>query len=220
MTAQTTQKHLSSLLHDKVNDAFTGVAEKRSSYMSKRNSALIREEAEGNPDLEQHLRNENEDVINPLPRAHVVQTNKAGNFSFPHSPGSPKGQRDLAADIKAALEAGNAGGVLDPSVLEEKEYDFGFPSTPTEFQKNLMRFAFLPAAARSADGWTTQYGRPDLPYQLRELSKTWTGRTCIFVCGPPGMRLTVAKQVAELQKLVFTDRTKEEIFLHTENYAL
>jgi len=83
-----------------------------------------------------------------------------------------------------------------------------------------MRFAFLPAAARGADGWTSEYGRPDIPYMLRQQSKTWGKRTCVFVCGPPSMRVTVAKTVAGLQKLVLTDPSKEEIFLHTENYAL
>lgn len=231
MTAQTTQNRASVYFHDKINDAFMGVAEKRSSYMSKRNSTLIREEAGDDKDLEQHLRNENEDIINPLPRAHVVATNKAGNFSFPqsptphsfpHSPSSPtKGGRDLALDIKTALQHGGPENThLDPSALEgEKSYEFGFPSTPTDFQKNLMRFAFLPATKKAADGWSTEYGRPDLPYQLRQLSKTWGKRTCVFVCGPSEMRVVVSKQVAELQKLVLHG-DKEEIFLHAENYAL
>lgn len=131
-----------------------------------------------------------------------------------------KGSRDLSLDIQTALQSGNAGDYLDASAVDERSYEFGFPSTPTEFQKNLMRFAFLPAATKAADGWSTEYGRPDLPYQLRQLSKTWGKRTCVFVCGPPGMRVVVAKQVAELQKLVMHDSEKEEIFMHAENYAL
>ncbi|KAL1302227.1 hypothetical protein AAFC00_002652 [Neodothiora populina] len=53
-------------------------------------------------------------------------------------------------------------------------FDFGFPSTPTEFQKNLMRFAFLPATVKSssrAGGWSTEYGRPDIPYMLRCMNR-------------------------------------------------
>jgi NAD(P)H-flavin reductase len=110
--------------------------------------------------------------------------------------------------------------VVNRSAADEGNYDFGFPSTPTEFQKNLMRFAFLPAAKRGADGWSTEYGRPDLSYMLRQMSKLWGKRTCVFVCGPPSMRVTVASTVASLQNLVFADPEKEEIFLHTENYAL
>ncbi|TID15943.1 Vacuolar amino acid transporter 1 [Venturia nashicola] len=237
MTAQTTQNRASVYFHDKINDALMGVADKRSSYISQRNSVHIREEAGEDKELEEHLRTENEDIINPLPRAHVVQTNKAGNFSFPISPNRPsfppapspdspmrehnQGSRDLSLDIQTALQSGNAGDSLDASAMDEKTcYEFGFPSTPTEFQKNLMRFAFLPAATKAADGWSTEYGRPDLPYQLRQLSKTWGKRTCVFVCGPPGMRVVVAKQVAELQKLVLRDSGREEIFMHAENYAI
>jgi NAD(P)H-flavin reductase len=222
MTAQTTQKHISTYLHDKVNDAFQGVAEKRTSYASKRNSAYIREEAEGDEEREKELRAENEDVIAALPRARVVTANKENNFSFPHhSTGeSHSGGRDLASDIRTALESGNAAGLIEPDATEDENFDFGFPSTPTEFQKNLMRFAFLPAATRAADGWSTEYGRPDLPYMLRQMSKTWGKRTCVFVCGPPSMRVSVSNTVADLQKLVLGNSDKEEIFLHTENYAL
>jgi hypothetical protein len=52
------------------------------------------------------------------------------------------------------------------------------------------------------------------------MSKSWGKRTCVFVCGPPSMRITVSKTVADLQKLVLGNSDKEEIFLHTENYAL
>src|SRR6201999_1576945 len=48
---------------------------------------------------------------------------------------------------------------------------FGFDDTPTEFRKHIMRFAFLPAPQRGApDGWSTEYGRPDLPFMLREMA--------------------------------------------------
>jgi NAD(P)H-flavin reductase len=99
-------------------------------------------------------------------------------------------------------------------------FDFGFPSTPTEFQKNLMRFAFLPAAVKKKDGWSTEYGRPDIPYLLRGLSKDFGRRTCVFVCGPPAMRVSVSETVAELQRSVWSNSDRDEIFLHAENYAL
>ncbi|KAI0162183.1 ferric reductase like transmembrane component [Xylariaceae sp. FL1272] len=105
-------------------------------------------------------------------------------------------------------------------------FDFGFPETPTEFQKNLMRFAF-PIPHQIDGGWSVEYGRPDLGYMLRE----WTTggadgrgilgrRTAVFVCGPPGMRVGVANTVARLQAEIWGDPQLEEIYLHTENYAL
>lgn len=137
-------------------------------------------------------------------------------------------------------------------------FDFGFPQTPTNFQKSLMRFAFLPGTlpptepapahqasaehnlrsavtpvsalpslnpfssytARRNDGWRTEYGRPDIPYMLKNLSGEFSRRTCIYVCGPPEMRCDVARTVADLQKLVWTDPNRDEIFLHAENYAI
>ncbi|KXJ94090.1 ferric reductase like transmembrane component [Microdochium bolleyi] len=105
-------------------------------------------------------------------------------------------------------------------------FDFGFPETPTEFQKNLMRFAF-PVPHQIDGGWSVEYGRPDLGYMLRE----WTTggadgrgilgrRTAVFVCGPASMRVGVANTVARLQAEIWGDPMLEEIFLHTENYAL
>lgn len=109
-------------------------------------------------------------------------------------------------------------------------FDFGFPETPTEFQKSLMRFAFpIPHQidAGAGGGWSVEYGRPDLGYMLRE----WTTegadgrgilgrRTAVFVCGPASMRVGVANTVARLQAEIWGDPLLEEIFLHTENYAL
>ncbi|RMZ85948.1 hypothetical protein DV737_g133, partial [Chaetothyriales sp. CBS 132003] len=100
-----------------------------------------------------------------------------------------------------------------------RKFDFGFPQTPTQFQKNLMRFAFLPTQARR-DGWRTEYGRPDIAYMLKGLSGEFGRRTCIYVCGPPSMRTEVARTTAALQHDVFTDPNKDEIYLHAENYAL
>ena len=105
-------------------------------------------------------------------------------------------------------------------------FDFGFPETPTDFRRSLMRFAF-PVPHEIDGGWTVEYGRPDLGYMLREWA---TGgpdgrgilgrRTAVFVCGPPAMRVGVANTVARLQAEIWGDDMLEEIFLHTENYAL
>ncbi|KAK4209872.1 ferric reductase like transmembrane component-domain-containing protein [Rhypophila decipiens] len=105
-------------------------------------------------------------------------------------------------------------------------FDFGFPETPTEFQKSLMRFAF-PVPHQIDGGWSVEYGRPDLGYMLKEWA---TGgpdgrgvlgrRTAVFVCGPPAMRVGVANTVARLQAEIWGDDMLEEIYLHTENYAL
>lgn len=104
-------------------------------------------------------------------------------------------------------------------------FDFGFPTTPTEFQKNLMRFAFV--GTKKKEGWTTEYGRPDLGYMLKEMATggadgkgIFGRRTCVFVCGPPSMRVDVANTVARLQADIWGDDSKDEIFLHTENYAI
>ena len=106
-------------------------------------------------------------------------------------------------------------------------FDFGFPETPTEFQKSLMRFAFPAPHQLDEGGWTVEYGRPDLGYMLRDWA---TGgpdgrgilgrRTAVFVCGPPAMRVGVANSVARLQAEIWGDDMLEEIYLHTENYAL
>jgi hypothetical protein len=45
-------------------------------------------------------------------------------------------------------------------------------------------------------------------------------RTCVFVCGPPSMRVELATMVANLQADIWGDDSKDEIFLHTENYAI
>jgi NAD(P)H-flavin reductase len=240
MTAQSTQQHISTYFRDHINDTFQGIADKRASYYSKRNSAYIQDAAEGDEEIERQLRDENEDVIAALPRAQLEpgntvpsQPSHIRNFSHPlageeaspeqHEPEpSSKRQlgRDLSLDVQSAIAASPA--AFDPSAGAEagQHFSFGFPSTPTEFQKNLMRFAFLPAAARTNDGWTTEYGRPDLPFLLRDMAQDFGKRTCVFVCGPPGMRIAVANTVAELQRHVLGNKEVEEIFLHTENYAL
>lgn len=105
-------------------------------------------------------------------------------------------------------------------------FEFGFPATPTEFQKAMMRFAF-PVPHQIDGGWSVEYGRPDLGYMLKEWATGGPNgrgilgrRTAVFVCGPPSMREGVANTVARLQAEIWGDPQLEEIFLHTENYAL
>jgi predicted ferric reductase len=246
VSAKTPTRPVSLFFHDKVNDAFQNIADNRLSGLStKRHSALIREEAQGDAEKESELRRENEDSITALPQAHMVPINRGhlapprpshdSSSSNPTDPDlivpAPKSltarrqERNLSLDISQAVAAGS--GAINPDVYQNQQgpgpvqgFDFGFPSTPTEFQKNLMRFAFLPAAVKKKDGWSTEYGRPDIPYLLRGLSKNFGRRTCVFVCGPPTMRVSVSDTVAELQRSVWSDSSRDEIFLHAENYAL
>jgi predicted ferric reductase len=250
VSAKTPTRPVSMFFHDKVNDAFQNIADHRLSGISttKRHSALIRDEAQGDLEKESELRRENEDSITALPQAHMVPVNRAHlapprpSFQSHHSGSSDqadpdiiapvtntlatrRGDRNLSLDISQAVAAGT--GAINPNVLQNPHesgavqgFDFGFPSTPTEFQKNLMRFAFLPAAVKKKDGWSTEYGRPDIPYLVKGLSKNFGRRTCVFVCGPPSMRVSVSETVAELQRSVWSNSDRDEIFLHTENYAL
>ncbi|CAK7221188.1 hypothetical protein SBRCBS47491_004442 [Sporothrix bragantina] len=122
---------------------------------------------------------------------------------------------------------GGSGGARPTSTFGPPSgFDFGFPETPTEFQKSLMRFAF-PVPHQIDGGWSVEYGRPDLGYMLREWATGGSDgrgvlgrRTAVFVCGPASMRVGVANTVAKLQAEIWGDDMLEEIFLHTENYAL
>jgi NAD(P)H-flavin reductase len=250
VSAKTPTRPVSLYFHDKVNDAFQNIADNRlSGVSSKRHSALIRDEAQGDPEREKELRRENEDSVAALPQAHFIPVNRGEHLAPPPpslhaNPASnpdiitPAPQtsftarrkdRNLSLDITRAIEAGT--GAINPDPTSPTTYpnpnptstqafDFGFPSTPTEFQKNLMRFAFLPAAVKKKDGWSTEYGRPDIPFTLRQLSKSFGKRTCVFVCGPPGMRVAVSETVADLQRSVWSDKGREEVFLWAENYAI
>ncbi|KAL4874829.1 ferric reductase NAD binding domain-containing protein [Aspergillus karnatakaensis] len=80
------------------------------------------------------------------------------------------------------------------------------------------RFASLPLQKRN--GWKIDYTRPDIPKLLNDFSKSFGRRTCVYVCGPPGMRMDVSDAVARLQWGVLTDGGKDEIFLHAENYNI
>jgi predicted ferric reductase len=249
VSSKTPTRPVSMFFHDKVNDAFQNIADHRLSGIStKRHSALIRDEAQGDAEKESELRRENEDSITALPQAHIIPVNR-GHLAPPrqsdqsqHSGSSgqtdadliapvPRSltarrqERNLSLDISQAVAAGS--GAINPNISQGSGdsgsapgFDFGFPSTPTEFQKNLMRFAFLPAAVKKKDGWSTEYGRPDISYLLKGLSKNFGRRTCVFVCGPPSMRISVSETIAELQRSVWNDSNRDEIFLHAENYAL
>ncbi|KAL1955593.1 hypothetical protein VTO42DRAFT_8396 [Malbranchea cinnamomea] len=195
----------SGLITDKITGIVQGVA-------SKRSSAYIREAAEGDEEREKELRRENEDAISPLPAAHIS----------PHLSGHVWNKRPLPS-IDAHSNNNYNYNNYSPDFhfrnhAANSALNFGFPSTPTTFEKSLMRFAFLPS--QHSDGWRTEYGRPDIPFMLREFSKDFGRRTCVFVCGPPSMRVDVAHTVAKLQWLVMRDADKDELFLHAENYAI
>ncbi|MCJ1435666.1 hypothetical protein MMC27_005041 [Xylographa pallens] len=186
----TQSRPVSQVFHDKINEAFQGIADKR-------HSALIREEAGGDAEKERELRAENEDGITALPQAYLPP---------PKSPKSPRRPRPARLEI--------------PPPEPTTNFDFGFPSTPTMLQKNLMRFAFLPSVATKKTGWQTEYGRPDISFMLRGFQRDFGRRTCVFVCGPPSMRVDVQRCVARMQRQVLTNPAVDEIFLHTENYAI
>ncbi|CAL3962678.1 hypothetical protein PZA11_000238 [Diplocarpon coronariae] len=145
------------------------------------------------------------------------QTNGQPALSSSTGPTHPEAAhtRPKSADLQIQI----------PSKTAPSTFNFGFPTTPTEFQKNLMRFAFV--GAKKKEGWSTEYGRPDLGYMLKEMATggadgkgIFGRRTCVFVCGPPSMRVDVATTVARLQADIWGDDSKDEIFLHTENYTI
>lgn len=297
---------ISNIFHDKLDGFVAGIA-------SKRNSQFIRDEAQGDPERERELREEDQDAITSLPRPKHLQPtifppppgrrfessdtdpsiarnaslralesktdttngdhsstgnylappsarNSRREFHFPppsprhnapqfqfspnspnrasftsHPPNGPVGSTKTSTEFPPPPAPAHVRGgkSMDLHISIPKQeppnstnFDFGFPSTPTEFQKNLMRFAFI-NPLKKKEGWSTEYGRPDLAYMLKEWA---TGgddgrgvlgrRTCVFVCGPPGMRIDVANAVAELQADIWGDDGRDEIFLHTENYAI
>ncbi|KUJ23365.1 uncharacterized protein LY89DRAFT_573416 [Mollisia scopiformis] len=288
---------ISNIFHDKLDGFVAGIA-------SKRNSAFIRDEAQGDEDQERELREEDQDAITSLPRPKHLQPRvlppPPPQTSFPPPPtkahrenslkkleGRDTKQTPTSADHEAthrflspitSISKKRESGrefhfpppsprhdaphfqfappsprhsynpqnwpppppepahlhtrqksadlqITIPTTTATNTFDFGFPSTPTEFQKNLMRFAFV--GAKKKEGWSTEYGRPDLGYMLKEMATggadgkgIFGRRTCVFVCGPPSMRVDVANTVARLQADIWGDESKDEIFLHTENYAI
>ncbi|KAF7559619.1 hypothetical protein G7046_g4550 [Stylonectria norvegica] len=284
---------LSHMFHDKLDGFVAGIA-------SKRNSALIQSEAQGDPARERELRAENEDRITALPQQKYLQPHAQPHTYPPPPPGPPPMNRSSAAeDSLRQLEGRDYPEDRKPAVADSDEmvedgeyqlpptnkdhgpyfnyapqspsrlpaegitteggfpvrapelahlrrpenpegskprptstfgppsgFDFGFPQTPTEFQKSLMRFAF-PVPHQIDGGWSVEYGRPDLGYMLKEWATGGADgrgilgrRTAVFVCGPPAMRVGVANTVAKLQAEIWGDDELEEIFLHTENFAL
>lgn len=229
VSATTPSRPMSGFFHEKVNNTFQDIANKRSSHLSHKSghSQMIHDEAADNAERELELRREREDQVSALPQRHVVPIaphaapdSAAPSLHHPlpshthHAPG-----RNLTLDVEQAHRA-NPDAIQTAQLPSHGDFDFGFPSTPTDLQKNLMRFAFLPATTRARDGWQTEYGRPDIPFALRQLSRDFGARTCVFVCGPPAMRLDVAESVAALQLDVLRDARRQEIYLHTENYAI
>jgi predicted ferric reductase len=258
MSARTplTQDHkrLSMYLHDGINDAFQSIADRRASYVEHRMSKQSYDEGAA-AELKRHFAvgdapndggeddGDHADALAALtapPRAHVTSSSPQAapvrNFSKPMSAAA-----QAAQDAEDAAQAA-AGNLSAMSPGRDARESFGFAATPTEFRKNIMRFAFLPQAQRGApDGWSTEYGRPDLTYMLREMATSPLNdaesvggggggsgaglagamgrRTAVFVCGPPSMRVAVSRAVAALQTQVLRGRV-EEVFLHTENYAL
>ena len=280
---------LTHAFHDKLDGFVAGVA-------SKRNSAMIYSEAQGDPERERELRAENEDRITALPQQQYMQghnfpppppgpppatgklispideaeaklegrdwpqdikhelpqqEDKKREFHFPpikvenpphfnNAPASPRKpppeqtptteQFPVRAPELAHLRTNLPSSATQPRPTSTfgppSGFDFGFPETPTEFQKSLMRFAF-PVPHQIDGGWSVEYGRPDLGYMLKEWATGGADgrgilgrRTAVFVCGPPAMRVGVANTVARLQAEIWGDDELEEIFLHTENYAL
>ncbi|KAG6014712.1 hypothetical protein E4U54_004961 [Claviceps lovelessii] len=274
---------LNHMLRDRLDGFVAGIA-------SKRNSALIQAVAQGDPDRERELREENEDRITALPQQKYLQPHsrsllpggpspsirlgpngfpedkkvedeedvppQSREFHFPplhkenppHFNYAPTLPNKPVLDVKKA-DQDNDDYVRAPELAHLRNhkapfaatatkerpvstigppvgFDFGFPSTPTEFQKNLMRSAF-PIPHEIDGGWSMEYGRPDLGYMLKEWATGGSDgrgilgrRTAVFVCGPPSMRVGVANTVARLQAEIWGDDELEEIFLHTENYSL
>ena len=200
------QSRPSSHIHNRVNDAFQGIA-------SKRNSAIIRDEAGGDPEREKELRAENEDEIRALPQAYLSPNPNEVRTTFDPPPTSPTSTTKFTKRRPTSMK------IEIPTEQQTNSFDFGFPSTPTAFQKNLMRFAFLPAV-NTKRGWHTEYGRPDIPFMLKGLRREFGKRACVFVCGPPSMRVDVQRCVAGMQASVWGDDGCDEIFMHTENYAI
>ncbi|CAI7650302.1 unnamed protein product [Penicillium glandicola] len=170
--------------------------------IDKRNSAYIRDEAAGNPDIEKELRRENEDGVAALPNAYMAA----------HAPNTRQYYQP-AMNVRGPPALASYG---------NPNFDFGFSGPQAVPQRPppqpAPRFAYYQARAR--DNWRTDYFRPNIPQMINEFSKTFGRRACVFVCGPPSMRVEVANTVAKLQMQVIMDSSKDEIFLHAENYNI
>jgi NAD(P)H-flavin reductase len=162
--------------------------------IDKRNSAWIREEAAGDAEREKELRRENEDGLAALP----------GAYTAPHAATT----RHFSQDPYAGQPGVN-----------NVPFDFGFNGPQPVAQRATPRYAvFQPSQRR--ENWRTDYFRPNIPEMLNGFSKNFGRRACVFVCGPPSMRIEVANSVAKLQTQVMLDPHRDEIFLHAENYNM
>ncbi|KAF7592090.1 hypothetical protein BBP40_000695 [Aspergillus hancockii] len=187
------------MLRDRMYDTIQGGGR----GVDKRNSAYIREEAAGDPEVEKELRRENEDAITALPQA----------YTLPHTNTSRHYNNDINNPVDPSA----------PYIVPQKStgdipFDFRLPQTSTMPPKLSTRFGSVPLQKRN--GWHIDYARPNIPHMLTEFSRTFGRRTCVFVCGPPGMRVEVSNAVAQLQQQVMTESSKDEIFLHAENYNI
>lgn len=87
VSAQTPNRPVSMVFHDKVNDMFQNIASNRYSMSSNnRNSALIRDEAGGDSEREKELREEDADRLRPLPEAHLRPARGASRSHLSPSP--------------------------------------------------------------------------------------------------------------------------------------
>ena len=68
-------------------------------------------------------------------------------------------------------------------------------------------------------GWSTEYGRPDIPKLLKGYEGSFGRRTAVFVCGPETMRRDVQSCVADMQRKVWQAKS-DEVFLRVESYRL
>lgn len=166
--------------------------------IDKRNSAYIREEAAGDAEIEKELRRENEDGLAALPNAYTA-SHVANSRHYQQPPVDP-------------YSGGSSPG-----------FDFGFgntpPAQPAPRVNTTPRYAYYQPPLRR-ENWRTDYFRPNISQILMEYSKNFGRRACVFVCGPPAMRVEVASTVAKLQTQVMFDSSKDEIFLHAENYNI
>lgn len=64
-----------------------------------------------------------------------------------------------------------------------------------------------------------EFGRPPLKKALRTWSEGFGKRACIYVCGPPGMKVDVANAAAKMQTDIWGGGEREEVYLHTESFG-
>lgn len=164
VSAQTPNRPVSMVFHDKVNDMFQNIASNRYSMSSNnRNSALIRDEAGGDPEREKELREEDADRLRPLPEAHLrpvraesrshlspspdrqrvgsrsparsTSPDREHSIETPHMPPHPtlhekRRSNAITLDIESAQSVQTT--QMQQVAEDPQNFDFGFPSTPTE----------------------------------------------------------------------------------------